>query len=165
MSWTRRSGSTQRNDHRVPAFALIHSPLVGPVTWSAVADELSRRQVGVVVPDLGAPVETETADIGSGTLHRPRGRLRPSRSQRRWSWSDIPEPARSCLRSATRWIALARATSSSTQAYRVRTNHARGRVDSLDTSTRSTRRASVFPIGPTRICARRSPFPPSGPRC
>jgi hypothetical protein len=44
----------------VPAFALIHSPLVGPVTWSAVADELSRRQVGVVVPDLGAPVETET---------------------------------------------------------------------------------------------------------
>jgi len=60
MSWTRRSGSTQRNDHRVPAFALIHSPLVGPVTWSAVADELSRRQVGVVVPDLGAPVETET---------------------------------------------------------------------------------------------------------
>ena len=43
-----------------PAFALIHSPLVGPITWSAVADELSRRQVGVVVPDLGAPVETET---------------------------------------------------------------------------------------------------------
>ena len=44
----------------MPAFALIHSPLVGPVTWSAVADELSRRQVAVVVPDLGAPVASET---------------------------------------------------------------------------------------------------------
>ena len=43
-----------------PVFVLIHSPLVGPVTWSAVASELSRRQVGVVVPDLGAPTETET---------------------------------------------------------------------------------------------------------
>ena len=43
-----------------PVFVLIHSPLVGPVTWSAVADELSRRQVGVVVPDLGVPAESET---------------------------------------------------------------------------------------------------------
>jgi len=42
-----------------PAFILIHSPLVGPITWAAVASELSRRHVAVVVPDLGAPRERE----------------------------------------------------------------------------------------------------------
>ncbi|MDP9365615.1 MAG: alpha/beta hydrolase [Chloroflexota bacterium] len=31
---------------------LIHSPLVGPATWSPVADELRRRGVGVAVPEL-----------------------------------------------------------------------------------------------------------------
>ncbi|MDP9364267.1 MAG: alpha/beta hydrolase [Chloroflexota bacterium] len=31
---------------------LIHSPLVGPLTWSLVADELRRRGVGVAVPTL-----------------------------------------------------------------------------------------------------------------
>ncbi len=31
---------------------LIHSPLVGPLTWSLVGDELRRRGVGVVVPRL-----------------------------------------------------------------------------------------------------------------
>jgi hypothetical protein len=40
----------------MPAFALIHSPLVGPATWGPVADELRRRGAEVVVPDLdGAP--------------------------------------------------------------------------------------------------------------
>ena len=34
------------------AIALIHSPLVGPVTWSLVADELRRRDVAVHVPEL-----------------------------------------------------------------------------------------------------------------
>jgi pimeloyl-ACP methyl ester carboxylesterase len=33
-------------------FALIHSPLVGPFTWSRVADELRQRGVEVVVPEL-----------------------------------------------------------------------------------------------------------------
>jgi hypothetical protein len=41
-----------------PPFALIHSPLVGPITWSAVARELAARGVPVVVPDLGPPDET-----------------------------------------------------------------------------------------------------------
>ncbi len=31
---------------------LIHSPLVGPLTWSLVGDELRRRGVGVVAPRL-----------------------------------------------------------------------------------------------------------------
>jgi len=33
-------------------FVLIHSPLVGPLTWSLVADELQRRGIQVVVPTL-----------------------------------------------------------------------------------------------------------------
>jgi hypothetical protein len=36
----------------VSTFVLIHSPLVGPVTWSLVADELSSRGISVVVPTL-----------------------------------------------------------------------------------------------------------------
>lgn len=40
------------------SFALIHSPLVGPITWSTVARELAARGVSVVVPDLGPPGET-----------------------------------------------------------------------------------------------------------
>lgn len=34
------------------AFVLIHSPLVGALTWSLVADELRRRPIEVVVPAL-----------------------------------------------------------------------------------------------------------------
>src|SRR5713226_1426103 len=34
------------------AFVLIHSPLVGPFTWSLVADELRRRSIEVIVPTL-----------------------------------------------------------------------------------------------------------------
>jgi hypothetical protein len=33
-------------------FVLIHSPLVGPLTWSLVADEMSQRGLDVLVPDL-----------------------------------------------------------------------------------------------------------------
>ncbi len=34
------------------AFVLVHSPLVGPVTWEPVAEELRRRGHGVAVPAL-----------------------------------------------------------------------------------------------------------------
>ena len=33
-----------------PIFVLVHSPLVGPYTWSLVAEELKRRGLGVAVP-------------------------------------------------------------------------------------------------------------------
>jgi hypothetical protein len=36
----------------VPAFVLVHSPLVGPTSWRPVADELERRGRVVVVPSL-----------------------------------------------------------------------------------------------------------------
>jgi pimeloyl-ACP methyl ester carboxylesterase len=35
-----------------PVFVLVHSPLVGPTTWSHVARELERRERGAVVPSL-----------------------------------------------------------------------------------------------------------------
>lgn len=34
-------------------FVLVHSPIVGPATWTSVADELRKRGHTVVVPDLG----------------------------------------------------------------------------------------------------------------
>jgi pimeloyl-ACP methyl ester carboxylesterase len=37
---------------RDPSFVLIHSPLVGPTTWSPVASDLERRGRDVVVPSL-----------------------------------------------------------------------------------------------------------------
>ena len=37
--------------------ALIHSPLVGPFTWSMVADELRDRGMDVHVPDLANPTK------------------------------------------------------------------------------------------------------------
>lgn len=37
--------------------ALIHSPLVGPFTWSMVADELRARGIDTDVPDLANPTE------------------------------------------------------------------------------------------------------------
>jgi len=42
-----------------PLFVLIHSPLVGPYTWSLVAEELQRRGIDVLVPvlDPGPPVD------------------------------------------------------------------------------------------------------------
>ena len=39
-------------DNVSPIFVLIHSPLVGPLTWSRVAAELRRRDYAVVVPEL-----------------------------------------------------------------------------------------------------------------
>lgn len=35
-----------------PTFVLIHSPLVGPTTWSLVANDLTRRGTEVIVPTL-----------------------------------------------------------------------------------------------------------------
>ena len=37
--------------------ALIHSPLVGPFTWSMVGDELRARGIDAYVPDLANPTE------------------------------------------------------------------------------------------------------------
>jgi hypothetical protein len=31
---------------------LLHSPLVGPITWSMVAEQLQRREIDVLVPKL-----------------------------------------------------------------------------------------------------------------
>ena len=36
----------------MPAFVLIHSPLVGPITWQLVAGDMRRRDIEVVVPAL-----------------------------------------------------------------------------------------------------------------
>lgn len=36
-----------------PTFVLVHSPLVGPSTWSLVADELGRQGLETIVPTLG----------------------------------------------------------------------------------------------------------------
>jgi surfactin synthase thioesterase subunit len=37
-----------------PAFVLVHSPLVGPSTWSLVADTLERKGFETLVPTLGS---------------------------------------------------------------------------------------------------------------
>jgi hypothetical protein len=61
---------------------LIHSPLVGPVTWSLVAEELRRRGVDVLTPELvdregsGLPfwqqhAESVSAALADGKNHRP----------------------------------------------------------------------------------------------
>lgn len=39
-------------------FVLLHSPLVGPTTWSCVGDHLQRQGVGVVIPTL-----TSSSDV------------------------------------------------------------------------------------------------------
>lgn len=41
-----------------PIFVLIHSPLVGPMTWQLVADEIRRRGLVVVVPTLQTDQES-----------------------------------------------------------------------------------------------------------
>ena len=41
-------------------FVLIHSPLVGPLTWTLVADELQRKGIEVVVPVLREVEEPDT---------------------------------------------------------------------------------------------------------
>src|ERR671938_1387108 len=42
----------RRRDHMTLIFVLIHSPLVGPLTWSRVADALRRRGYGAMAPTL-----------------------------------------------------------------------------------------------------------------
>jgi pimeloyl-ACP methyl ester carboxylesterase len=44
---------------RDPVFVLIHSPVVGPTTWSPVARELARRGREAVVPSLLGVAEAE----------------------------------------------------------------------------------------------------------
>jgi len=38
-----------------PLFVLVHSPLVGPLTWTLVADDLGRRGNSVLTPELANP--------------------------------------------------------------------------------------------------------------
>ena len=40
-----------------PLFVLVHSPLVGPSTWSLVANDLRRRGYDVLVPAMANPTE------------------------------------------------------------------------------------------------------------
>jgi pimeloyl-ACP methyl ester carboxylesterase len=47
---------------RDPVFVLIHSPLVGPTTWSPVARELERRGREAVVPSLLGLADAEAPD-------------------------------------------------------------------------------------------------------
>ena len=57
-------------------FALIHSPIVAPSTWRAVAEELRRRGAEAVVPDLGTapdpaePFWRQHARAAAGALDR-----------------------------------------------------------------------------------------------
>ncbi len=41
-----------------PRFVLVHSPLVGPITWALVSNELRRHGHGSLVPELASPTET-----------------------------------------------------------------------------------------------------------
>lgn len=45
----------------LPALVLLHSPLVGPLTWQGVAAHLAEAGFPVVTPDLSSAVATETA--------------------------------------------------------------------------------------------------------
>ena len=45
----------------MPSFVLVDSPLVGPFTWSLVADELRSRRFAATVPAL--PEEPERGAI------------------------------------------------------------------------------------------------------
>jgi hypothetical protein len=46
--------------HKTPVFALIHSPLVGPFTWSNVANELRANGFEAIIPPL---VDDEVSDL------------------------------------------------------------------------------------------------------
>jgi len=62
----------------VPAFALLHSPLVGPSTWTAVADHLRQAGLTAVVPDLRAAAETRgtiNAVVASAAEQVPRAEV------------------------------------------------------------------------------------------
>ena len=62
---------TDGPDSGAPVFVLVHSPLVGPLTWSAVADALSRRGHTVVVPVLTTP-----DDAAGSVLHHHAEQIR-----------------------------------------------------------------------------------------
>jgi thioesterase domain-containing protein len=65
-----------------PTLALIHSPLVGPVTWSPLAEELRRRGLSVSAPELGD-------DEGSGL---PFWRQHAESAARALAAVDGPQP-------------------------------------------------------------------------
>jgi pimeloyl-ACP methyl ester carboxylesterase len=67
----------------VPLFVLIHSPLVGPTTWSEVARELERRGRQAVVPSL----------LGVAEAPAPQ-------------WRHVPEAVRDALPQAADQILL-----------------------------------------------------------
>ncbi len=60
-------------------FVLVHSPLVGPFTWSLLADEFGRRGYGVVVPRLHGDAGTGSPywQRHAGAAVRELGGLRP----------------------------------------------------------------------------------------
>jgi len=49
-----RDQSRSPSSAHQPVFVLIHSPLVGPMSWRLVADELGRRNLAAVVPTLNS---------------------------------------------------------------------------------------------------------------
>jgi pimeloyl-ACP methyl ester carboxylesterase len=62
------------------AFVLVHSPLVGPASWSPVADEIKRRGRAAVVPSLLNVAESpapqwrhvpDAVRAATGRLHEP----------------------------------------------------------------------------------------------
>jgi hypothetical protein len=84
----------------VAPFVLVHSPLVGPTTWSWVADELRRRGHDVVVPSLleaatsgswQACVDAVVAAVSRGVPvvlvgHSGAGPLLPAIAEQLGSW-------------------------------------------------------------------------------
>ncbi len=60
-------------------FVLVHSPLVGPFTWSLVADEFGRRGHEVVVPCLHTAEDTDSPywERHAGEVARELGGLQP----------------------------------------------------------------------------------------
>ena len=59
-----------------PLYVLIHSPLVGPLTWAPVADELGRRGIETLVPvpgdaeNMGVPYWQQHVDAVARGLER-----------------------------------------------------------------------------------------------
>jgi hypothetical protein len=49
-------------------FVLLHSPLIGPLAWSAVAGELAKRGIGVILPVI-PPLGELTASLYAGVSH------------------------------------------------------------------------------------------------
>ena len=61
-------------------FVLIHSPLVGPATWSALAEEFQRRSVTTVVPDLDGD-ETDPTPLWRQHVRPAADALRATRGE------------------------------------------------------------------------------------